>query len=75
MSGILTDDTDREALEELLRRFGLTPYTGGRPEVDPPTGGEVILLAHEGGVDGYNGFRAAFTFDDSGKFQHLGIWE
>lgn len=67
--------SDREALEQLLTRFGLTSYTGGDSEVDPPDSDEVILLAHHGGVEGYNGFHARFTFDSDGKFKSLGIWE
>jgi hypothetical protein len=68
--------TDREALEELLRRFGLTPYAGGDVEdVDPPQPGEVVLAAKTGGVEGYSNFHARFTFDAEGKFQSLGIWE
>lgn len=69
--------TDREALEDLLRRFGLTPYTGTPREryVDPPATGEVLLVANVGGVCGYGGFLASFNFDDDGKFRQLVIEE
>lgn len=81
----MADLTDREALEALLSRFGLTPYTGqrmdnvpnpdARPDVEPPEPDEVILVAHVGGVEGYSNFSARFTFDDEGSFKSLGIWE
>lgn len=79
--------TDREALEALLRRFNLTPYTGQpldgqpnddlavRPHVDPPGVGDVMLVAHVGGVEGYSDFHARFAFDADGQFKTLGIWE
>jgi hypothetical protein len=72
MSGM----TDREALEELLRRFGLTPsdHTGDSHGPDPEAN-QVILEAQVGGVKGYSGFCAAFNFDADGKFESLAIWE
>lgn len=82
------DMTDREALEELLRRFRLTPYTGqpldGQPDdelaVRPsekvmPDSGQVVLASGVGGVTGYSNFHATFDFDDEGKFKGLAIWE
>lgn len=57
----MDDLTDREALEQLLARFGLTPYTGQRldgepdddlavrPDVRLPDPDEVILVAKVGG--------------------------
>lgn len=75
----MRDMTDREALEELLRRFGLQPFTGqdknAWSDVEPPTEDEVILLANVGGVEGYYDFLARFKFDADGKFESLGIWE
>lgn len=71
MSG-MDELTDRQALLALLERFGLEPYTGTDPTPDQ---GEVVLVAHEGGVLGYTGFCARFQFDDDGKFESLGIWE
>jgi hypothetical protein len=87
MTGVDDRVTDREALEELLSRFGLTPYTGQpldgqpddgtavRPNVQVPEPHEVILVAKVGGVEGYSDFSARFTFDDQGNFKSLGIWE
>jgi hypothetical protein len=81
----MDDLTDREALEALLSRFGLTPYSGqpmddvpnpdARPDVELSEPNEVVLTAQEGGVEGYSGFIARFTFDDEGNFKSLGIWE
>lgn len=79
--------TDREALEQLLARFGLKPYTGqpmdgrdgtfisDRPQVEPPKDDEVLLVAKVGGVIGYSDFYASFTFDADGKFVSLDIGE
>jgi len=67
--------TDREALLALLDRFGLAAYEGGDSEVKAPGSDEVMLLAHHGGVVGFTGFRATFTFDADGAFKDLGIWE
>jgi hypothetical protein len=68
--------TDREALEALLARFGLPPYTGPIDHKPPnPGASQVHLVAGEGVVVGYNGFRATFEFDSAGKFQSLGLWE
>lgn len=70
--------TDREALEDLLRRFGLTPYTGHGKDwdsPDPPGDNQVKLVAKEGGVEGYGGFLATFEFDADGKFESLHLWE
>lgn len=39
---------DREALLELLARYGLGPATDGEPT-------DVVLRAKEGGVEGYDG--------------------
>jgi hypothetical protein len=64
--------TDREALEELLRRFGLTPSGAGKWPTDERT---VTLQAKEGGVEGYPDFLAVFQFDPDGKFQELNLWE
>lgn len=66
--------TDREALEQLLARFGLEPYAGGNTFIDPADD-EIVLVAKEGGVEGYSNFHARFRFDDDGKFETLGIWE
>jgi hypothetical protein len=83
----MTGMTDREALEGLLRRFGLTPYTGQaldgqpdddtavRPDVREPDENEIILVTKVGGVEGYSNFNARFGFDAEGNFQSLGIWE
>lgn len=83
----MDDLTDREALEELLARFGLTSYTGQRldgqpdddlavrPGVRLPEPDEVIVVAGVGGVTGYTNFSARFTFDAEGGFKSLGIWE
>lgn len=60
--------TDREALEALLKRFGLTP-------LDSEELGEVILAAKHGGVEGYRGFFASFQFDEAGKFEVLAVAE
>lgn len=65
---------DREALEELLTRFGLSPYGGGS-EVDAPEANEVVIAANHGGVGGYNGFHVRARFTDEGKFESLDIWE
>jgi hypothetical protein len=80
--------TDREALEELLHRFGLTPYTGqpldGQPDdefaIRPeakcmPDDNEVVLVAKVGGVGGYSNFHAEFDFSLDGTFKSLHIWE
>lgn len=72
--------TDREALQQLLARFGLEPYTGqavseGLPPLLEPRDGEVLLVAKVGGVTGYSGFCALFTFDADGKFVGLDIGE
>jgi len=61
--------TDREKLLALLANFGLAPDV---PEV---VGGEVSLIAKEGGVQGYDGFHCTFSFDDYGAFTRVGIWE
>lgn len=68
----MDDMTDHEALEQLLRRFGITP---GRTDYDDPPPHSVFLVAKQGGVGGYKGFFAQFAFDDDGKFEHLAIWE
>lgn len=71
--------TDRQALGALLRRFGVTSYTGQEPPlfaaIDPPTDSQVILLVDVGGVGGYSGFHAIFDFDPDGKFRSIDIWE
>lgn len=66
--------TDREALEELLRRFGLTPAVD-KIYQDQAEENDVVLTAKLGGVEGYLGFFAAFQFDDDGKFKRLDIAE
>lgn len=66
--------TDREALEQLLQRFGLTPYAeSGVPAWPGPH--DVVLTAKHGRVEGYDGFNAWFQFDENGKFQRLDIAE
>lgn len=70
--------TDREALKELLRRFGLTPYGAGPeriPGLDTPIPSEIILAANVGEVEGGNGLHARFCFDDEGRFEMLAINE
>jgi hypothetical protein len=73
------DMTDREALEQLLERFGLAAVPlghklDGRGEArDIPSW--VELHAGYGNVEGYSGFHATFMFDDDGSFQELHIWE
>lgn len=84
----MAEQTDREALEQLLARFGLKPYTGqaidgadgvadslSQPLVEPQADGEVLLVAKVGGVGGYSDFYASFTFDADGKFVSLDIGE
>lgn len=80
--------TDQEALEELLRRFGLTPVSReaadasakdlGRAAPDlhgPWDDRSVVLEAKHGGVDGYSGCHAHFRFHPDGSFDKLHIWE
>ena len=77
--------TDKEALLELLKRFEIVPEIGRfTPErlphqpVDvelPPPLDEVSLVAKQGKVEGYHGFRTDFVFDLDGKFQGVGVWE
>lgn len=73
--------SDREALEQLIARFGLEPYTGQAaseglpPLVGPQEDDEILLVAKVGGVSGYSGFYASFTFDADGKFVKLDIGE
>jgi hypothetical protein len=68
--------TDREALEDLLHRFGLTP-SDRKDDVDgnATTPDRVVLEAKVGGVAGYRGFCAVFEFDADGKFEALGLYE
>lgn len=66
--------TDREALEALLSRFGLTPATTGKAEGWNQLGA-VCLAAEQGGVDGYDEFITVFQFDTDGKFQSVHLWE
>lgn len=77
----MADMNDREALEALLRRFGLEPYT---EELDPAAydaearavwARRICLAAGHGGVNGYGGFEATFEFDADGNFKSLSIWE
>jgi hypothetical protein len=66
--------TDREALTELLRRFGLSPATTGKAESWNETGA-ICLMAGQGGVDGYDDFIAVFQFDAAGEFESVHLWE
>jgi hypothetical protein len=66
--------TDREALQHLLERFGLTPHAdSGVPGWPSPH--DVVLTAKHGGVEGYEGFTAPFRFDETGRFTGLDIEE
>jgi hypothetical protein len=64
--GCMDEQTDRQALEALLARFGL---------VAENVSGSLTLVAKNGGVDGYSGFVAEFQFDGGGKFMGVGIYE
>lgn len=64
--------TDREALLELLGRFGLHPSDdlgANTPHED------VVLAAKHGGVEGYDGFIARFEFEPDGRFAKLRLEE
>lgn len=65
--------TDKEALEQLLDRFGINAVQpkGG----DWKGGGVLALRAQMGNVDGYDGFEMLWEFDDAGKFVKAYIWE
>jgi hypothetical protein len=72
--------TDKEALLELLKRFGITPEIGTftPPEPNPHNltpSDQVTLTAHQGDVDGYSGFFTVFDFTPEGKFEQVGVWE
>jgi hypothetical protein len=69
----MDDPTDREALEQLLARFGLEPYADSHPNWPGPH--DIVLTAKHGGVQGYTGFTAHFQFDAAGKFAGLDIAE
>jgi len=69
----MAEQTDREALEQLLERFGLTPHTDAGSDWPGPN--DVVLAAKHGGVEGYDGFSAWFRFDETGKFTGLDIGE
>jgi hypothetical protein len=70
----MDDLTDRQALEQLLTRFGLTPATTDKAEEWNQLGA-VCLAAKQGGVEGYDGFITVFQFDADGKFQSVHLWE
>lgn len=63
----MTEMTDREALMALLDRFGLTPEHNKYDDI--------VLMAHSGGVEGYQGFHCNWKFDENGQFRGLGVWE
>jgi hypothetical protein len=65
-------ETDREALQELLRRFGVSPDETGEHNFTPD---DVILSAGHGGVGGYSGCFIRFGFDEDGKFREADIFE
>lgn len=58
--------TDREKLLALLREWKIQPVLENTT---------VTLEAQFGNVLGYSGFAADFQFDESGKFESVGVWE
>lgn len=65
----MSDLTDKQRLLALLKDFGVTPTS---PSDDDSIVG---LERGVGEVRGYPFFVCNFTFDDTGKFMYVGVWE
>lgn len=66
----MSDQTDKERLQELLDDFGV----GYDPEIDGDEDG-LTCGAGSDKIGGHIGFFAEFVFDEKGKFLNMRVWE
>lgn len=69
--------TDLDKFRSLMEEFGV-PVKTAVPVTEPGVTQVTIKQRWDSThpkVQGYNGYRAVFTFGYNGTFQHVGLWE
>ena len=66
--------TDQQKFLDLMGSFGIE-VTTQPSELHGPEDVECVLMAKQGGVDGYYGFFCVFRFGPAGEFRDVGVWE